>query len=198
MRDSGKPGGTPEFSEERMRAAWVVEPPRLSGPVVIVDYDPDWSALFAREAQRIRSILGEVVLALEHVGSTSVPGLAAKPIIDILMVVPDPVDESAYVTPLEIRGYAVVIREPDWHEHRALKGPDTHINLHVLGPESPEVERFLIFRDWLRAHDDDRELYESTKRELATRGFSYIQEYADAKTAVITEILNRASAADRR
>lgn len=197
MSDAAQPGETRDFDENAMRDAWVVEPPKLAGPVLLADYDPAWPALFAREAERIRSILGDTVVLLEHVGSTSVPGLAAKPIIDILLVVPDSADEAAYVASLEAHGYTLVIREPDWHEHRALKGPDTNINLHVHSPTSPEIERHLLFRDWLRENGADRELYESTKRELSTKGFTYIQEYADAKTAVVSEIMARAAAARR-
>lgn len=197
MSDAAQPGETRDFDEQAMRDAWVAEPPKLTGPVVLAEYDPAWPALFAREAERIRSILGDTVVLLEHVGSTSVPALAAKPIIDILLVVPDSADESAYVTPLEAHGYTLVIREPDWYEHRCLKGPDTNINLHVHSPASPEIERHLLFRDWLRDNDADRELYQTTKRELSTKGFTYIQEYADAKTAVVSEILARAAAAHR-
>ena len=125
--------------------------------------------LYEREAARIRSVLGERVLRLEHVGSTSVPGLAAKPIIDILLVVTDPADEASYVTPLEQAGYRLVIREPGWYQHRALKGPDTDINLHVHPPDSPEIGRHLRFRDRLRADPADRERYERVKRQLAGR-----------------------------
>jgi GrpB-like predicted nucleotidyltransferase (UPF0157 family) len=177
--------------EAVLRAAWVTEPPKLTGPVVITDYDPAWPGLFEREAGRLRGLLGAEILLLEHVGSTSVPGLAAKPRVDILMVVADPADESRYLPALEQAGYRLVIRDPDWHEHRALKGPDTDINLHVHGPDSPEIERQLRFRDRLRAEPADRELYERTKRELAGRGFTYIQQYADAKSAVVEEILSR-------
>jgi GrpB-like predicted nucleotidyltransferase (UPF0157 family) len=175
--------------EETLRAAWVTEPPRLDGPVRLAEYDRGWPALYEREAARIRSVLGERVLRLEHVGSTSVPGLAAKPIIDILLVVADPADEPSYVTPLERAGYRVVIREPGWYQHRALKGPDTDINLHVHPPGSPEIGRHLRFRDWLRAHPTDRGLYERVKRELASRRWTYIQQYADAKTEVIATIM---------
>lgn len=175
--------------EEKLRAAWVTEPPRLDGPVRLAEYDPGWPALYEREAARIRSVLGERVLRLEHVGSTSVPGLAAKPIIDILLVVADPADEPSYVTPLERAGYRVVIREPGWYQHRALKGPDTDINLHVHPPGSPEIGRPLRFRDWLRAHPADRRLYERVKRELAGRRWTYIQQYAGAKTEVIATIM---------
>jgi GrpB-like predicted nucleotidyltransferase (UPF0157 family) len=177
--------------EARLRAAWVTEPPRLDGPVALADYDPGWPALFEREAARIRSLLGAGILLLAHVGSTSVPGLAAKPIIDILLVVADPADEDRHVRPLEAAGYRVVIRDAAGHEHRALKGPDTDINLHVHHPDSPEVGRHLRFRDRLRASAADRELYQRTKRELAARHWAYIQQYADAKSDVVEDILGR-------
>ena len=178
--------------EARLRDAWVTEPPRLDGPVRLAEYDPRWPALYEREATRIRSVLGERVLRLEHVGSTSVPGLAAKPIIDILLVVADPADEGSYLTPLEQAGYRLVIREPGWYQHRAFKGPDTDINVHVHPPHSPEIGRHLRFRDRLRADQADRELYERVKRQLAGRRWTYIQQYADAKTEVIAAIMARA------
>ena len=177
--------------EASLRSAWVSEPPRLDGPVHLAGYDPGWPALFEREAARIRGLLGAEVLLLEHVGSTSVPGLAAKPIIDILLVIADPADESRYVAPLEQAGYRLVIREPGWYQHRALKGPDTDINLHVHPPDSPEIGRHLRFRDHLRADEADRELYQRTKRELAARTWAYIQQYADAKSDVVEDILRR-------
>ncbi len=87
------------------------------------------------------------------------------------------------------------IREPDWHEHRLFKGPDTNVNVHTFSDGCSEVERMVAFRDWLRTHDDDRELYESAKRELAAREWKYVQNYADAKSAVVEEILARALSA---
>jgi GrpB-like predicted nucleotidyltransferase (UPF0157 family) len=175
--------------ERQLRAAWVAEPPELNGPVRLAGYSDDWPRLYEREAARVRSALGDRVLLLEHVGSTSVPGLAAKPIIDILLVVADPSDEPAYVPELERAGYRLVIREPGWHEHRAFKGPDTDVNLHVHPPGSPEIERHLRFRDRLRDNETDRKLYEMTKRQLASRHWTYIQQYADAKSEVIETIL---------
>jgi len=122
-----------------------------------------------------------------------VPGLAAKPIIDILLAVPDPVDEEAFVPGLEHAGYRLVIREPDWHEHRLLrKRPRDDVNLHVFGPGCPEIERYLRFRDRLRANDADRQLYEDTKRRLAGQRWAYVQQYANAKTEVVEEIMVRA------
>jgi GrpB-like predicted nucleotidyltransferase (UPF0157 family) len=178
--------------EERLRAATIGELRPLSGPIQLAEYDPLWPRLFAREADRIRAVLGERALRLEHVGSTSIPGLAAKPIIDLVLAVPDSADESAYVPDLEQAGYVLRIREPEWYQHRMFKGPDTDINLHVFSDGCAEIERMLGFRDWLRSEAADRELYERTKRELAPRGWKYLQEYADAKSAVVEEILARA------
>ena len=194
MTEERSPGDRVPMTEDQIRAAWIVEPPRLAGHVQLVDYDQAWPQLFAREESRIRAALGTAVVSLEHTGSTSVPGLAAKPIVDMLLIVADSADESAYVPALVAVGYVLVIREPDWHEHRVFKGPDTNVNLHVFSAGSSEIERVLVFRDWLRTHDDDRDLYERTKRELASRDWTYIQNYADAKTEVVEEILARALA----
>jgi GrpB-like predicted nucleotidyltransferase (UPF0157 family) len=184
------------YTEQELAAIWVDGgPPKLTRPVDIVDYDTEWPRLYRREADRITALLGERVLRIEHVGSTSVPGLAAKPIIDITLVVADSADEAAYLPILEAAGYRLVIREPAWYEHRCLKGPDTNVNLHIYSEDCPEVERTVVFRDRLRANDADRDLYARTKRELATREWTYIQQYADAKTQVVTEILQRAASA---
>ncbi len=183
------------WDDAELRAAWIGEPPRLDGRVELADYDPRWPGLYEREAERIRSLLGGQVLRLEHIGSTAVPGLAAKPVIDVLAVLADPADEPAYVPPLERAGYRLVIREPDWHQHRMFKGPDTDVNLHVLPAGSPEIERHLRFRDRLRASTADRKRYEDTKRRLAARHWTYVQQYADAKAGVIASILNDDQAA---
>lgn len=138
------------------------------------------------------AILGERVVMLEHVGSTSVPGLPAKPLIDVLLVVPDSSEEAAYVPALEAAGYVLRIREPDWHEHRLLKGPHGPSNLHVFSPGSPEIARLVGFRDHLRANPAARERYAETKRLLAARVWRHVQHYADAKTDVIEAILREA------
>ena len=186
---------TRQTTEEEMRAATIGPLQPLVGKVLIVDSDPDWPLQFALEAAKIRQALGERALLLEHAGSTSVPGLAAKPILDIVLVVADSADEAMYVPPLEQAGYVLRIREPEWYEHRVLKGVDPAVNLHVFSPDCVETERMLLMRDWLRAHDDDRALYERTKRELARRDWQYLQHYADAKTEVVAAILARARAA---
>ena len=132
----------------------------------------------------------------EHAGSTSVPGLAAKPVIDIVLAVPDSSDEGAYVPALEAAGYVLRIREPDWYEHRLFKGPDTNVNVHVFYEGCEEIARMLAFRDHMRVNDADRELYERTKRELAAREWEFVQDYADAKTDVVKEIVARAGVED--
>ena len=179
-------------TEEQIRAAQVGELVPLVAPIQIVDYDPEWPRLYEREAERVQSTLGDRVLLIEHVGSTSVPGLAAKPKIDMLLVVANSADESAYVPALEAAAYVLKIREPDWYEHRMFKGPDTDINLHVFSSGCREIDHMLLFRDWLRSNESDRRLYERTKRELARNNWKYMQNYADAKTTVVEEILARA------
>ncbi len=178
-------------TEEQIQAARIGGVTPLVGRIQIVDYDPEWPRLFAREVERIRAVLGERALSIEHAGSTSVPGLAAKPIIDIVLVVANSADEPAYVPALEAAGYVLRIREPDWFEHRLFKGPDTDINLHVFSAGCSEIERMLLFRDWLRSNPSDRQLYERTKRELARKDWKYTQNYADAKNDVVDEILAR-------
>jgi GrpB-like predicted nucleotidyltransferase (UPF0157 family) len=191
--ETRQPSNRAPLSEEQIRAHTIGEPERLSGRIPIVDYDPRWPELFRREADRVQAALGRRALRIEHTGSTSVPDLAAKPMIDMLLVVTDSADEDAYRPDLEAAGYVLRIREPDWHEHRMLKGPDTDIHLHVFSSGCPEIDRMLMFRDWLRSNAADRHLYARTKLLLAQKEWKFVQSYADAKTAVIEEILGRAS-----
>lgn len=183
-----------EMREEYMRTVRIGGLAPLAGPIVLAEYDVEWPRLFEREEQRIRGALGARVLMLEHVGSTSVPGLAAKPRIDMLLIVEHSVDEASYVPALETAGYVLQIREKDWYEHRLLNGPDTAVNLHVFSQGCAEIQRMLLFRDWLRSHEADRLLYERAKRELVSRKWKYTQNYADAKTEVVEAILARAKA----
>jgi GrpB-like predicted nucleotidyltransferase (UPF0157 family) len=166
-----------------------------NAPITLAEYDPEWPVLFDREAARIRVVLGDTAVRVEHVGSTSVPGLAAKPIIDILLAVPDSANEQAYVPALESAGYVLRNREPHWFEHRLFRGPDTNINLHVFTVGAAEIDRMLLFRDWLRADDADRDAYLQVKRDLAKRSWRHVQHYADSKTAIVQQILARAAAA---
>jgi GrpB-like predicted nucleotidyltransferase (UPF0157 family) len=174
----------------RLRAATVGEVERR--PVELSDPDPTWPAWFADQAARVRAALGPTALEIHHVGSTAVPGLPAKPILDMALVVPDPADEADYVPPLEAIGHELRIREPDWYQHRMLRPRATRdVHLHVFGPGCPEVARMLAFRDRLRSDPDDRALYARTKRELARRDWPTVQHYAEAKTAVVESILSR-------
>jgi len=184
--------GESGHTEEQIRAYTVGELQPLQGRVVLADYDPLWPQFFLTEAQALQNVLGERALMIEHVGSTSVPGLPAKPIVDMMLVVTNSADEPAYLPDLEHAGYVLRIREPDWHEHRLFKGPRTNINLHVFSVNCPEIGRMLTFRDWLRENDADRERYANAKRALAQREWKYVQNYADAKTAVVEEIIARA------
>jgi len=173
---------SPPMTEEQLRQSTVGELKPFNAQITLVEHDSAWPGNFAREAKRIRAALGGRALRLEHVGSTSVPGLMAKPIIDILLVVADSADETSYVPALEAAGYVLRIQEPDWHQHRLFKGPDTNINLHVFTQGSEEIRRTLLLRDWLRTNKTDRELYARTKRDLASKKWKYVQNYADAKS----------------
>ena len=179
-------------TDAEIAAYTIGELKRHDAPIELAEYDTEWPTLFRREAARVRAALGGSIVQLEHVGSTSVPGLTAKPLIDIVLVVEDSSNEPTYLPALEQQGYSLRIRDPDWYRHRVLKGPDTNINLHVFSVGCVEVDRMLAFRDWLRSHVDDRLLYEQTKRELASRTWRHVQNYADAKTKVVQEILDRA------
>jgi GrpB-like predicted nucleotidyltransferase (UPF0157 family) len=169
---------------------WVIEKP-VPRPVVIVPYDPTWPARFDDFAAGVRAALGERALAVEHVGSTSVPGLAAKDVIDIDLTVADPRDEDRYVPALAAAGWVLTLREPSWHEHRCLTrvdGPPS--NLHVFGPDCPEVIRHRMFRDWLAGHSDDRDRYEAAKRAAAPGGGD-VMDYNGRKQDVIRAIYDR-------
>ncbi len=184
--------GEGKFIEERISEAIIggVEVP----VIFIADYDPAWPARFRREAAKIRAVLGEAALRIEHIGSTAVPGLAAKPIVDVLLVVRDSGDEASYVPALEGSGYVLRVRERDFHEHRMLRTAEKDVHVHVYSPGSPEIRRYLLLRDHLRGDAEGRELYARTKRRLAAGDWPSMQHYAEAKTGVIESIIARATA----
>ncbi|HET9662294.1 MAG TPA: GrpB family protein [Thermomicrobiales bacterium] len=184
--------GRTRYSDEQKAEIWIRGQDPLNNQVLLVDYDPAWPGQYETYRNKIVDALGDKIVLLEHVGSTAVPGLAAKPRIDILLIVEDSSDEGSYVPRLETAGFELHIRESDWHEHRCLKGFDPPANLHVFSPGCIEIDRMVGFRDWLRTHDDDRQLYESTKRRLAAQQWQFIQDYADAKSEVVEEIRIRA------
>ncbi len=178
--------------EERLREVIIGEIEPQS--IVVVDYDPSWPERFRQEEARIRAALGEAALSVEHIGSSSVPGLAAKPIVDILLVVEDSAEEPSYLPALQAAGYVLRVREPDFDEHRMFRTPQKDVHLHVFSVGSQEIDRYLLLRNRLRENEEDRELYARTKRELASRDWASMQHYAEAKTEVIEGIIARAAA----
>jgi len=160
--------------------------------IVVVDYNPCWPEKFQRHAEILSRTLGSKVLAIEHVGSTSVPGLAAKPIIDIIILVEDSGDEPAYLPVLVEAGYVLRVREPDWHQHRMFRTPELDVHIHIFSQGCVEVTRQLAFRDRLRANVEDRRLYESVKRKLAKEEWPDMNAYARAKSEVVEQITARA------
>jgi GrpB-like predicted nucleotidyltransferase (UPF0157 family) len=171
------------------------EDPWVNGPpppetVEIVAYNPEWPRRFQSLAAEIRTALGSAIVDIEHVGSTSVSGLAAKDVIDIDLIVADPRDEQRYVPALAAIGYILTVREPSWHQHRCLRLADPRVNLHVFGPDCPETIRHRMFRDWLRAHPEDRERYEDAKR-AAVPGGGNSMDYNRRKEDTIRAIYDR-------
>jgi GrpB-like predicted nucleotidyltransferase (UPF0157 family) len=166
-----------------------------SPDVGVIQFNPAWSGRYEMLADVIRAALGNRVLALEHIGSTAVRGLAAKPVIDIDLTIADSCDEASYVPALERSGFALVVREPWWYQHRCLRHQLPSCNLHVFPPECAEAERHRIFRDWLRAHPEDRMLYAETKLAAAaetTSAGGHVMDYNARKQTVLREIYARA------
>ena len=159
--------------------------------VTLSEYDPAWPRRFRERAAELREVLGHRAVLVEHIGSTSVPGLAAKPVVDIVVGIEDPDDEPAYLPDLEAAGYDLRVREP--HHRRLRTGdPDEPVNLHCYPPGHAEVRKYLVFRDRLRADAADRQLYEAAKRALADREWPDMNYYAEAKSPTIQAVLARA------
>ncbi|PZF55357.1 GrpB family protein [Curtobacterium sp. MCBD17_034] len=183
---------------------WVV-PPKAT-VISVVDPDPEWPQLASTVSNLIIDALDVRALRVEHVGSTSVPGLAAKPVLDLDLTVADPSDERVWLPRLESAGFVLTVREPWWHEHRLLQGapasnraaapvPGIPVNLHVFGPDSPELVKHVVFRNWLRHDTADRERYATVKRQAAQQPAQRMSDYNARKAAVIREIYERALAA---
>jgi GrpB-like predicted nucleotidyltransferase (UPF0157 family) len=163
------------------------------GWVTLVPWRPEWAERFEAERARIAAALGERASLIEHVGSTSVPGLDAKPIVDILVAVTDPTDPQVRVE-LERAGYVLRVDEPD---HRLFRTPERDVHVHLWVAGTGEVTRHLEFRDRLRESEDDRRAYAELKHRLAAeREWEDINDYADAKGPLIAEILARGRGAD--
>jgi GrpB-like predicted nucleotidyltransferase (UPF0157 family) len=165
---------------------------RPQKPFQIVEYRAEWPDMYAEVEKRIRQALGDRVVLIQHVGSTSVPGQAAKDIIDVDLVVADPSAEESYVPDLQAVGFQFLLREPKWFQHRFFGLQQPYTNLHVFGPDSPEVVRHRLFRDWLREHEVDRNRYTAIKRQAAeasnTAG-ERTEQYNNRKEPVVRDIL---------
>ncbi len=158
--------------------------------IVLVDYDPSWPERFEAERTKIERALGPLALRIEHIGSTAVPGLAAKPIVDMLVAVPDVEDEARYLPALERTGYVLRVREPG---HRMLRTPQLDVHVHLWPDATPAVEAHLVFRDRLRSSVEDRNLYAAAKSQFAQQAWPTMNHYAAAKSDVIRQILARAA-----
>jgi GrpB-like predicted nucleotidyltransferase (UPF0157 family) len=157
----------------------------------LVSYDEQGPNIFRLHHDRIRRALVGVVEAVEHIGSTSVPGLAAKAIVDIVVTVEDITADEDYLDPLIEAGYELRVREPG---HRLVRTPARDVHMHVLEQDDPAFDEYILFRNHLRSDADDRLLYESTKRALLIEDWDDMNSYAEAKTEVITAIKQRARA----
>ncbi len=169
------------------RDEWLIGGPEAR-TVEIVDHRPEWTERFLLERHKIAEALPHAI-AIEHVGSTSVPGLGAKPIVDIQIEI-DGLDEARDIPPLEGTGYVLRVREPN---HLMVRTPEHDVHVHLWADE-PDLDRHLLFRDWLRTNEADRKKYEAVKRELATHTWRDMNDYADAKSDVINTISARAGA----
>lgn len=159
--------------------------------VEVVTYDSSWIAVYAEVASSIEKELGASVQKIDHIGSTAIPGIAAKPVIDIDLTVADPTDEKNYLPALENLGFRLIVREPRFHGHRLCHLEHPRVNLHIFGPNCPETIRHLLFRNWLRQSEDDRQLYSNAKLE-AVKGCSVdIEKYHENKKKVVHEIYQK-------
>lgn len=167
----------------------------------IVEPDPAWATRYAELEQQISEALGDRLLEIQHVGSTSVPGLPAKPIIDVDVAVADPDDEPTYVPALESLGLVHWLTEPDWHRHRLFKMlTEPRVHVHVFGADCPELVRHRMFREWLTDHEEDRALYAAAKRSALARvdtpgsdhgALGFGMRYNAVKEPVVREIYDR-------
>ncbi len=179
------------MTEKRIEKVTIGGAKKLNGKILLADYDENWKSRYEEEEKKIQAALGEKIVTLEHVGSTSVPGLMAKPIIDIVLEVENSANEESYIPNLEKKGYRLKIREGDWFEHRLLKDSKGSVNLHVFSKGCSETKKMISFKNHLIENKEDFELYQNTKKDLASKDWEYTQDYADAKSSVVKDIFSR-------
>ena len=183
--------------EEPVRETWLIDGVK-GRTIVVVPYRQDWPETFRLHRERIAAAIGAGALGIDHIGSTAVPGLAEKPIVDILVVVADSADEGAYLPAMQCSGYVLRVREPDFEEHRMFRTPMLDVHVHVLSVGSPEIERYLRFRDALRAAPFLRARYQTLKLTLAAQDWQDMNAYAQAKSEVVEAIIHWSMRTDRR
>jgi GrpB-like predicted nucleotidyltransferase (UPF0157 family) len=165
-------------------------------PVAIVAYDPLWPGRFETWRERLARTIGSPALRIEHIGSTAVPGLAAKPVVDIQVSVPDVADEDSYVPAIESVGFGLRYRNEGlgWRYFRPPPGLPREAQVHVCSVDSESERLHLLFRDYLRAHPAEADAYAAAKRVAAARHRDDRIAYTDAKDAFIHPALRRAEA----
>ena len=167
------------------------------GAIVVVDYDPAWPARFAAARDAVARALGDLVVAIEHIGSTSVPGLAAKPIIDLMVGLRDLADaRTRAVAPMQALGYLYLPEYESWLTdelffRKGPPGPWTH-HAHLMEPANPRWTKHLVFRDHLRAHPAEAAAYAAEKRRLAAQHGDDIAAYRVGKSAFVAAAHARA------
>ncbi|EKT4087854.1 hypothetical protein PGKDCPLP_02305 [Stenotrophomonas maltophilia] len=172
---------------------WVLGAPQPEA-LQVVPWSTLWADQFEQQRTQLQATLGNIALGIEHVGSTAVPGLPAKPVLDIDLLVADPADEAAWLPALQALGYVLTIRERSWYQHRMLRLDVPRVNLHVFAPGCAEHLRHCLFRDWLRSHEDDRRRYAQAKQ-AALQGNANVQAYNRSKQDVVRGIYARLFAA---
>lgn len=168
---------------------WVSGKPKQE-TISVEPFTSEWSVQFAEERAKISQVLGENAHTIEHVGSTAVEGLPAKPVMDIDLIVKDPGQEESYVPALSLLGYELTVREPSWYSHRMLRREKPRVNLHVFGLDSPEHTRHILFRDWLRNHPEDRQYYAQAKL-VSALDVKTVSEYNAKKQDAVRRIYRK-------
>ena len=170
----------------------------MAAPVVIVGYDPRWPTSYAEERERILAVVRDLIIGIEHIGSTAVPGLGGKPIIDIMGAVRQLEDAERCIQQLQSIGYEYVPEYNEFIPERRYfhKGPPEArtFHLHMVELTSEFWERHLLFRDWLRSHPEDAQEYDELKRGLADRFGRDREGYTEAKGPFIEAVVVRARA----
>lgn len=159
--------------------------------VEVVAYDPSWPQKYEKIERFIKNALGSNLQTIDHIGSTSIPNISAKPVIDIDLSVSDPADENSYLSALEKLGFKLIVREPRFYGHRLLHLAEPRVNLHVFSTDCPETIRHLLFRDWLRKSKEDRQLYANAKLDAVKDSRLDIEKYHENKKHVVHEIYRK-------